>query len=709
MDDKSLVHQKLKKYIEDDQSYFKKNRDRFNMFRKFVFQTTLDDQQIAVYREQKKPQIEVNILESYINRLIGEFSKQEPSIEVSHAGEEQVDPQTIDLVQGNLKHTLDDANKNGFENEVYRDMLSGGFSVAKLGTKYTNPMSFNQTPYFEKVFDPVLCGFDPMSQMRHKGDGNWCYEAYPVLKADFMEEYPDYNIAKVKFNRKGIGQFNWSYKNQTQETMMVADFYEKKKKRTKIYKLSTGQSITQKNYKALIKFWDQEMIMAQPPQIIDERFTELDTIFSYKLIGDDLLDEKETDFTILPLVFFDGNSILLRDGTSGVIDFMTRPYVYQAYGMQRLKNFCAVSLANEIENIIQHKFKIAREALPNEEEYLNAYRDIQIADVLVYNHFDPNRPDAVLSPPMEVNRIPIPPELTNTFASSDQQISSMLGSFDMELGRMSKKDLSGIAMETAITQNNTAAMPYIIGFLQGLGQLARGYVDLLPKYIVTPQTMPVIGIDGKRAYKKVNQDDGIPIVYSDHSLNVNIKPGVNFAIQKQRNFETIIQLQQASPPFAEFMATEGMMFLLKNVEMQGIDELMQSAETWQKQMKEMKQQQMEQMKNQPNPEMLKMQLAQQKITSEEKRDQMDFAAKKEELQIKHADAILRHDATIKKTEAEVDRAHMQLEVARENMHHKHGLEVSKHAHESHDQAHRHIKEKLELHHMMKEKKDTNNE
>lgn len=703
-EEKLSDHQVIKKCIEDDQGYFKKNRDRYNMFRKFVFQTAVDDRQIAVYRKQKKPNVEVNVLESHINGLIGEFAKQEPSIEVSSAGEGQADVATINLVQGNLKHALDDANKNGFEGEMYRDMLSGGYSVGRLGTKYTNPMSFDQTPFFQRAFDPVLCGFDPMAQTRHKGDGNWCYESYPILKADFIEEYPQYDLKNVKFTRN-IQGFSWSYKNQQQDILLMADFYQKNKKRTKIYKLSTGQSITAKNYKKLLKFWDQEQMMAQPPAIVDDRFTELDEIKRFKIIGEDILEQEDTDFTILPLVFFDGNSILLRDGTSGVIDFMTRPYVYQAWGMQRLKNFCAVSLANEIENIIQHKFKVSREALPNEEEFLEAYRNIQEADVLVYNHFDPNRPDAVLNPPMEVNRIPIPPELTNIFSSADQQISSLLGSFDMEMGRLNKKDISGLAMETSITKNNTTAMPYIIGFLQGLGQLSRGYVDLIPKYITTPQTVPVIGLDGKRAYQKVNQEGGIPIMYADHTLNVSVEPGVNFSVQKQRNFATIISLQQANPSFAEFMATEGMMFLLKNVEMQGIDELMQSAEAWQKQMKEMKDQQMKQQQNQPNPEVMKIKLAEAKLQSEQKKDQMDFAAKTEELKIKHDDAILRHDATVKKTEAEVEKAHIELQMKQEDQHHKHTLEVSKHAHEAHDQSHRHAKEKYEILHLKKDKKD----
>jgi len=53
---------------------------------------------------------------------------------------------------------------------------------------------------------------------------------------------------------------------------------------------------------------------------------------------------------------------------------MTRPYVYHAKGAQKLKNFAGITLANEMENIVQHKFMIAKEALPKEQDWLAAYK-----------------------------------------------------------------------------------------------------------------------------------------------------------------------------------------------------------------------------------------------------------------------------------------------------------------------------------------------
>lgn len=685
---------RVKDNIEKAYQYFKPNYDRYNYFRKFVFDTTIDQETSQLYHDLRKPALEFNILESYISRLRGEFSKQEPSVSVIGGDEESVDPQTIHVVQGFCKHVLDEANKDGFEYQIYTDTLAGGFSVGKIWTEYSHEMSFNQVIKIGRVYDPMMCGFDPMAKLSHKGDGNFCFELFPMEKNDFKRQYPDVSLSKMRFVG-AVDGFSWSYRSQKEEIVLVCDYYEKSRVEAEIVQLSNGKVIKKSEYKKLIKNWEG---IEQPPVIVGKpRKTTIETIVRYVLVENKIIQKEETDFKMLPLVFFDGNSSILRKDSGGTIYQMTRPYIYQAKGMQLLKNFAGVSLASELANIIQHKFKVAREALPNEEEFLEAYRNIQQADVLVYNYLDPDRQDVTLPPPQEVNRIPIPPELTNTFSGADQMTQVILGNFDMDLGKINQQQISGIAVQESITQSNSAAMPYIVGFLQGLGRLMYGVVDLMPKYINTPRTIPIVGKDGKRGYQIVNQEGGVDINYGENALKVLVEPGVNFSVQKSRNFATIVALQQSSPQFAEFMATEGMMFLLNNVEMQGIDELKQSAEQWQQQMKQLKQQQMEQAQNAPNPEMIKVQMAQQKLQLDQQKAQADMEIKREEMQFRHADAELRHDATIRKAEAEEVTAALRVQIERNKLSHEQGKDHHKAIHEIHEQEHRHAKDKAELH------------
>ena len=75
--------------------------------------------------------------------MLGEFSKQEPSIAVSPRKCKPIPIEVTTLVENNIRHTMYDANKNSFAYEIYKDLLSGGFSVGKVWTDYANPMSFD--------------------------------------------------------------------------------------------------------------------------------------------------------------------------------------------------------------------------------------------------------------------------------------------------------------------------------------------------------------------------------------------------------------------------------------------------------------------------------------------------------------------------------------------------------------------------------------
>lgn len=480
---------RIKKNVTNAYQYFKPNYDRFHEFRRFVFKTSISEEQRNILTILKKPIIEFNILEAFISRLLGEFSKHEPSIEVTPADGVPVDLETIQIVEGHIRHIMYEANKNNCAYEVYKDLLSGGFSAVKVYTDYATPMSFNQVIKVERAFDPTLCGFDPMARFSHKGDGRFCFELFPQSKDDFERENPNVEYKNIQYSR-GIEGFNWSYQNGKEEIVIRCEYFEKKKKKTKIVKLANGRSMTAKNYEKFEDYWKEQQYIEQMPMIVGKpRMTELETVCRYRLIESEILEYKETDYTYLPLVFVDGNSIMIRDGSDNAVQQMTRPYVYQAKGIQNLKNFAGQTLGNELENMIQHKFIIAKESLPQEEEYLDALDNIQQGNTVVYQAYSESNPDKPIPPPREVVRTPIPQEVMATYSVTDQTSQTILGSYDAALG-INDNQLSGVAIVEAATQTNATAMPFLTGYLQSFTHVGCVIADLIPKYIVTPRTIP---------------------------------------------------------------------------------------------------------------------------------------------------------------------------------------------------------------------------
>ncbi len=294
----------------------------------------------------------------------------------------------------------------------------------------------------------------------------------------------------------------------------------------------------------------------------------------------------------------------------------------------------------------------------------------------------------IQQPIREVQRIPAPPEIVSAFTGSDQLIQNILGSYDAALG-INNNQLSGVALVEAASQSNATAMPYIVGYLQGYQRAAQIYVDLMPKYYVTPRTLPLMDEEGQKSYIKINQPDGMDMDFETNELNVVVKAGASFQVQKSRTIMMVKDMMGMSPLFAQFIAEKGLPFVLDNMEGKGIEQLKKMVDGWLKEMEQQKQMAMQtqQSEMQNNPVMIKAQVDMQKIQHEKVRDDKQFAVDMKELELKErkilADLKMDFDDNqIKKLKSETEIFAKEVD-----------LEL-KHR----DQGHRHTKEMIETHH-----------
>lgn len=583
----------IKQSVEQAYTYFRPNYERYHQFMRFVYKSTLTEDDLSVLATLGKPQIEFNMMEAYISRLRGEFSRMEPGFVVrAQDGFDEIDPKLIDILEAHFRAILNDSDNKGFSYDVYTDLLVGGFSVVEVYTDYINEMSMDQRIYADRVFDPTLCGFDPLARTSHKGDGNFCFQLFPREAEDVEREYGSDALKGLKFARN-FGGFNWSYRSAKKDIVLICNYYKKEYKREKITKLSNGRVVSIKNYEKLVGMWEEAGYIEQPPIPIGRtRETTLEEIVRYRFSGAELIERPvPTNYKLLPLIFFDGNSAVLRDNNDSTAQQMTRPYIYNVKDAQRLKNYAGQSLANELENTVEHKFIASVESIP--EDYLDAYIDVQKPGTLLYNAFYDGDPTVPLQPPREVVRTPIPPQISETFQMSDNLIQGILGSYDAALG-IQNNELSGVAIMQGAMHSNAAAMPYTVGFMKGLNRVCQMILDLIPKYYVTPRSLPIVYPDGKRSYQTINKPGNPYMDYDPMSLEVKVEAGVNFAVQKQISLETIIQLMQTSESFAAFINTKGLGILLDNIEIRGVEGLRQAAGEFMQETQE-KQAQAEQM------------------------------------------------------------------------------------------------------------------
>lgn len=665
----------IKDDIEKGHSYFYENYKRYNEFIRFVFKTNLTPGDTSVNKEIDKPNMEFNILEAYVSRLCGEFSKMDPAFSVrGKEGVKLIDPTVIELVEAHLKATFLGGDKNSLSYHLYRDILSGGYTVAKVFTDYAGEMSFDQKIFVERVFDPTLTVFDPLARKSHKGDGRFCCELFPKGAGEAEEMFGSDILKGVSFTRsQNVGDFNWSYRNQKEDIMLFGEYFKKKMKRTKILKLANGHSVTEKAYEEFLEKWEQDGIIEQPPIVLKSRWTDIETIDKYTICGSKILEHKPTNFSMLPLVFFDGNSVIVRDNENSCAEQVVRPYVYQARDTQRMKNFAGQTLCNEIEGMVQHKWIAPVEGIPANKDYQKAYTEPQKANIVLYNQFKDGNKDIPLNPPREVQRVPIPPEITSTFNMADQTVQVILGSYDAALGA-NDNDISGIAIMQGAMHSNAAAMPYTMGFIEGWARCGEIYLNLLPKYFVTPRTIPIMLPNGKRDFYEINKGKNIRFDYDVSALEVSIEPGVNFAVQKQIALKTIEHLMGISERFRAFIEQNGLEVLLENIDIKGIDKLRYMAQKWMEEEKMQAEQAREAQKDAMTPDQIakaQLQIEARKVENEKETSQLQ--ARVDMAKVASTEAVKNKEADIKFLEvmskvqgADLDRALQQEKVDSEN-------------------------------------------
>ena len=642
--------EKIKQSVEQAYTYFRPNYERYHQFMRFVYKSTLTEDDIAVLATLGRPQIEFNMMEAYISRLRGEFSRMEPGFVVrAQDGFDDIDPRLLSILEAHFRAILNDSDNDGFSYDVYTDLLVGGFSVVEVYTDYISAMSMDQKICANRVFDPTLCGFDPLARKSHKGDGGFCFQLFPKEREEVEKEYGSDALKGLKYARSFSG-FNWSYRAAKRDIVLMCQYDKKDFKKEKITKLSNGRVVSVKHYEKLLEMWNDAGYIEQPPIPIGKmRETMIEKITRYTFSGAELIDSPvETSFSMLPLIFFDGNSAILRDNNDSTAEQMTRPYIYNVRDAQRLKNYAGQSLANELENTVEHKFIASVESIP--EDYIDAYIDIQKPGTLLYNQFYEGNPEVSLAPPREVVRTPIPPQISETFQMSDNLIQGILGSYDAALG-IQNNELSGVAIMQGAMHSNAAAMPYTVGFMKGWNRVCQQLLDLIPKYYVTPRSLPIVQPDGKRSYQMINKPGSPYMNYDPMSLDVKVEAGVNFAVQKQISLETIIQLMQTSESFANFINTKGLGIILDNIDIRGIEGLRQAAAQYMeeiaKQQAQAQQMAQQQMAQQIDPKQVMALQAQAEIMKvQQKKEAVQTQAQVDLIKISTDDAVKNKQADI---------------------------------------------------------------
>lgn len=634
---------RIKKNVETSYLMFKANYDRYQKFQRFLYADTVSEGERSVNSELLRNNLQFNVIEGYVSRYVGQFAEHEPGIEISSTDdymppseqEMQVQNRLIETLTGHMRHIINQSNGDGMECESFRCAITGGYSAFKLAVDYIDERSFLQGITLSKVYDETLIGFDPLAERKDKLDGNYCFSLVPLAKDD-AESYLGIKLDKMKFpqlirskdgegntvfstsnGQPTFGPYAWAWKANEVQMLLLAEYYEKKKVRKSLVWLTDNRTMLESEYNDMIREWDKYEL---PPAIKERRMTEITKIVRYRIIENKIVDEVETDFPCLPLIFIDGNSVMAKDENTGSIYQMTRPIHYQAIDAQRLKNYSGQCIGNELENMRPQTIVASIQSVP--EEYREPYRNPQNTTTLFYESFYQGNPAFKLDPPILAPRNPIPPEILQTFTMCDSLIQHIMGSGDGNAPMLGPHDVSGKAMELAISLTDNAVKPFMKNYLTSFQSACQAILDMLPLIYATERTIPIIDKEGRRSYVTINaagdenENEGVKFNYEPGQFKIKLEAGLSFAMQKKQAREQLTGLMQVSPEFNQFMNSAGLDILVDNLELKGHEVLKERTSAWMQQKAAAEQQAMQAQMNQPNMEQMAMEVAQQQVSSE---------------------------------------------------------------------------------------------
>jgi len=562
--------------IERSREFNKENIDRYNLYRKTVYKCTITDAQSNAFNKLNKPIVEANIIEAHLNRIREQFNKRVPGITVMIQDGIDITEEVIeqrDIIEGHIRQVISEANADGTQQALIQEIASGGFSASKVIAEYKEGPTFSQKIVWKKARETTQVGFDILAREISKKDSEYCYELFTQSKERVEEEY-GVKLDDIEFKPLKDG-FEWFYKIQDKEVVAIADYYEKQYETVDIVKLSSGEVIEKKEYERreedrLASSEEENYSMEALPIVRQERKWSKEKIIRYKIIGNTILSEERVEAAdVLPYVFFDGNSVAL-EGNNKNPELMTRPYLYNSLGAQTLYNNIMSSLADQCQNLSNHKYLIAKESISK--EYKDHLINPQDHDSLIWQAYDNNVPDKMNPKPEQLMRNAFPPEMLALFQYVPILLQHILGSYDAQAG-INETELSGEAILQGRINSSRSGEPVIGNYMISLNRVGEIVVKLIPSVHIDATHLPIINSEGEEKYVPVNGPGQVSLKYNPLSFKIKVEAGPSSEMQKANAVSQITQMSSSLPGFAEFIQEKGLGVAIDNMTIEGASTL----------------------------------------------------------------------------------------------------------------------------------------
>lgn len=662
--------QELKKNVQRAIDHDSENYRYFHYMVNFICNSSLDDETKNKLQVMKKPFLECNETEIYVNQQLGEFQNQQPSFEVKVKGSKNdksyaKNAKTAEVLEGYLRYKLSPRATDNMSYNTFADILRGGLSAwtIKADWRSEDPYEFDMDIFPSKEHYPTMCGYDPSAITSHAADGEYCFKLVAYSKQKAIDLFGEKAIKEINptYGTQGL---QWTYKDVGDPYYVFCEYYEKKTERLSTVLLSNGAKVLKKEYKKTLAEWNRLDRMEQAPIIVQERNDGYETTICKYVINDTtVVTYEETDYKYFPLFRFRCSVPMQNDKGTNKHDKI-RSYVHNLVGSQQLKNTAAQGVAFEIMNTMPHKLMMELDTI--DKTQMDALIDNQIPNVIVWKsrRKGAGSNDEPLPAPQIIGRPQVPQIIPQTMDQTSMTMMRIMGAMDQNVQR---NNVSGEAMDAGAIQSSKGSNPWWQAYIQGMNHAGTIMMDMIPKTLKTPTTIPIIDLQGKKSFVSINDKDdpeSIMMNFNPADFNIEISAGVNAEVMKKVSLNQMITMSKVSPNFASFIDQKCMPEFIDNLDVRNKDTMVLKGEEWQQQMVAKAE---AEAKNKPmDPVQATMQMEGAKLQYKQKELEVNTAIKGAEIDQKNRDsdiAFMKLLSEVKSTQIEAaakqDKAHSE--------------------------------------------------
>lgn len=446
----------------------------------------------------RRPCLQINLLNKYRNQLVGEQRNNRVRIKVRPV-DSKADTNIAKIYEGIISNIEYLSKYKTIYNFAYDQAVDCGYGAWEALTRYTDENPFEQEIYLSLIKNPFLVYLDPEDD----ADPKYGFVITKMNNDVFDEKYPEATKPDDIFEKgQGIGQEHWYDK----DTVTIARYYVKEKKTKKKALMSDGTILDRDVAEQRIVAWTktveglktqgQQISDTAIPTIVKERDIEEYAVKCYIITGHDILEQYDWPGTMIPIVLLTGRERNI-EGKKYI-----RGFIRDAKDPQKLYNYWYTSAAEHVALSPKSPWLATAKMIEGyESDYISANnRNIP---VLKYKP-DPRVP--IAKP--ERQPAPAPPAaLFQAIADARQNVKDAIGMYGGDIGDVGPNQ-SGKAIWQSQIPGDIGTFDIFDNFKLAIEQTGRILVDMIPGVYDTERDARIRNVDDTEQFVPINTTAG---------------------------------------------------------------------------------------------------------------------------------------------------------------------------------------------------------